>query len=416
MKVCGAVLLVVLLLGLAKLWKKKTFLLLLAASGICLAAAVLTETVQEGQEITAIPKSENGSGTIQKELLAKVEEAKIELTVTVPEKRYTPREAQEILEAEKTVLPERILGENTDFSHVCTNLALPETGTRPEVRIEWYSSDPEVFSWDGRIGDAVPETGERIRLSAVLMLQEEKADFVREITVFPPPPGDLKEKLEKEIRAENTQTESDSYVLPDEVHGKAVLWYERPERKAAYLAVLILVAGILAAVSERQKAENRRKERQEKLRSAYPELVSKLLLFLYSGISMRKALLRIAAGYQKKKKENSRYARNEAFEEVVLLCREIDNGVLETQAFEHMAERCALPPYRTLSVLMTQNQKRGGAGILEKLEQETANAFGEKKHRARVAGDAASLKLLLPLGLMLLVAFALMMVPAFLSL
>jgi tight adherence protein C len=126
---------------------------------------------------------------------------------------------------------------------------------------------------------------------------------------------------------------------------------------------------------------------------------------------MRKALFEMARQYQREKKKK----RKEIFEELLITCREIERGVTEESAYENLADRCELADYRTLSVLFVQNQKRGGAGIMKNLEDEVLMAFGERKRQARIAADAASLKLLIPLGLMLMIAFALMMIPAFLS-
>ena len=180
--------------------------------------------------------------------------------------------------------------------------------------------------------------------------------------------------------------------------------------------LLLLLTGFLLFLSERQKEDKKRKERQERLTKEYPELISRLVMLLYAGTSLRNAFYRIAGAYQKEKKEQNGFVRNEAFEEVVTVCREVENGVLETKAYANMADRCALPAYRTLSVLLAQNQKKGSAGILHTLEQEVFTAFGEKKRRTRMAGDAASMKLLLPMGLMMMVVFMIIMIPAFLSL
>ena len=49
------------------------------------------------------------------------------------------------------------------------------------------------------------------------------------------------------------------------------------------------------------------------------------------------------------------------------------------------------------------------------LESEAVSAFEERKKDARIQGERASAKLLMPMMLMLLVVFVIVMVPAFLS-
>ncbi len=417
MRICGAVVLIVLLLGFAKFWEKKVFLILLLLSGACLASAALAEMGMQKSELTAIEKNEAGTGSSQQDLVAKVGEEEVSLTVTVPEKAYTQQEADVILSEEAEALPERILGGNASFEKIDHNLSLPETGVNPAVSINWFSSAPKILSGQGMIGDTVPEDGTRVTLTAYLKLKGEKVTFEQVVTVYPTArSGNLKEDLEREVRLSNLEKESQEIVLPPDFEGQQVRWFEAPQNSAPFLAGMVLVAGIFLYVNTRNQEEKKRKLRMERLRRAYPDMVSRLLMLLYSGISMRRAFYRIAASYQREKKENDQKQNNEAFEEVVILCREIENGVTETQAYENMAERCSLPSYRTLCVLLVQNQKRGGAGIMDKMQQEVITAFGEKKRMARMAGDAASMKLLLPLGMMLMIAFALMLVPAFLSL
>lgn len=49
------------------------------------------------------------------------------------------------------------------------------------------------------------------------------------------------------------------------------------------------------------------------------------------------------------------------------------------------------------------------------LEKESVEAWEERKRKARVLGEAAATKLLVPMIMMLLVVMALIMIPAFLS-
>ena len=65
--------------------------------------------------------------------------------------------------------------------------------------------------------------------------------------------------------------------------------------------------------------------------------------------------------------------------------------------------------------MLTQNLKKGSKGLLELLEQESSEAFEERRRRARAEGEKAGTKLLLPMMLMLGVVFLLILVPAFLS-
>ncbi len=422
MEICGVVIIMVIIFGAAKIWDRKYFIVILAGAVLCFAAAVINKTGSSETNIDHLKKSNVGEGRKIKELVAKVgnEEGKAEevgIDVSVPEREYSKEECEKILKDESALLTERILGENKSADRIEYDINLPSAGNNPAVSIDWYSSDNEILNWEGKIGDEVPKNGTQITLKAVLTLQTEELIYEEKLKVYPKvSDGSLQEKLVNEIEEENKNSVEENYYLPDSVDGEKVVWYEASEESYGYVAALLLVAGILLNISKKQKEDEKKKQRTQRLKKDYPELVSRLILMLYSGSSLRNAFYSIGNNYRKRKKEGEGFKRNEAFEETVILCHEIENGITEIDAYENLAKRCALPAYRSLCVALIQNQKRGGGHIIENLEQEVINAFEEKKRQARIASDAASMKLLLPLVLMLAIVFALMMIPAFLSL
>jgi hypothetical protein len=65
--------------------------------------------------------------------------------------------------------------------------------------------------------------------------------------------------------------------------------------------------------------------------------------------------------------------------------------------------------------LIAQNLKKGNKGISELLTKEAVDAFEERKETAKRLGEEAGTKLLVPMMIMLVIVFAVIMVPAFLS-
>ena len=211
------------------------------------------------------------------------------------------------------------------------------------------------------------------------------------------------------------EEETERYLLPKKIGDSDIKWYESGENKAPYIAVLILILGIFYIWAGKRKEEEKNKKRTDDLKKEYPELISRIILLLYSGATMRNALFYIGDSYRKSMADMKDRKKNEAFEEVVITYRQMQSGVTELKAYGNMADRCALPCYRTLSIMLMQNQKRGSKGMIASLEQEVINEFAEKKRKVKSEGEIASMKLLLPLGLMLMIVFALIMVPAFFS-
>lgn len=66
-------------------------------------------------------------------------------------------------------------------------------------------------------------------------------------------------------------------------------------------------------------------------------------------------------------------------------------------------------------MMLSQNLRKGTRGLTELLEREAEDAFEQRKNLAKKAGEEAGTKLMIPLFLMLIIVFAIVIVPAFFS-
>ena len=130
-----------------------------------------------------------------------------------------------------------------------------------------------------------------------------------------------------------------------------------------------------------------------------------------AGMTARKAFQKIASDYLKRKPQKPRYA----YEAIVTACHEMDSGVAELEAYRRFGQRCGQMKYKTFSTLLIQNLQKGSRRMADMLEQEAMEAWDERKRKARVLGEAAATKLLVPMILMMAVVMAIIMIPAFLS-
>ena len=131
----------------------------------------------------------------------------------------------------------------------------------------------------------------------------------------------------------------------------------------------------------------------------YPGLIMKFTLLVQAGLTARKAFQKIALDYGKREDGKKR----EAYEEIRVACYEMDSGISEAEAYRRFGERCGQVKYKTLSTLLIQNLQKGSRYLADLLEKESVEAWEERKRKARVLGDTAATKLLLPMVLMLLV-------------
>ena len=94
---------------------------------------------------------------------------------------------------------------------------------------------------------------------------------------------------------------------------------------------------------------------------------------------------------------------------------EILSGTSEQEAYERFGERCGLAIYRKFGLLLSQNLKKGTKGLVDLLKQESIAAFEERKALAKIQGEEAGTKMLIPMFLMFGVVLVMIVIPAFLS-
>ena len=124
-------------------------------------------------------------------------------------------------------------------------------------------------------------------------------------------------------------------------------------------------------------------------------------------MTIRKAWFKIAGEYEKDQKEKEQISakacgRKKAYEEMVNVMYKISGGASEGECYEEYGIRCNLSEYRKFGMMLSQNLRKGTRGLTELLEREAA-------------GEEAGTKLMIPLFLMLIIVFAIVIVPAFFS-
>lgn len=417
MKAVLPVLVFVLLIGLyrRKKLKKKLFILFLfALAGV---SAVLAAEMYEGEtrEVTSLEKNSRDNGLEAIPLQVETEDgAREEVTITIPEFRYSEKEAQRLLEKKAKELDGKILGENRTLTHIDHNLDLPASFSDSDITIQWSSTKPEYLRWDGTLLSGIPEEGCPALLLATLYLQDQMLDYRRDIVLFPSEEkGAFAGELQEETEKLNQPSSGNRFLLPGEWKGKKLKWFQKNEQAGSGLCLLLLAGIFYCAASDRNRREHAEKKRKEQLELAYPELVSKIQLMTGAGLSVRNVFRRLTEDCRREQAGGKK--GNPALEEAARTWQEMENGVLERDAYEHLGERCGLAVYRELALLLEQNRKRGNAKMNELLEQEAQRAFETRKRTARAEGEKVSVRLLLPMGMMLVIVMALILVPAFLS-
>jgi hypothetical protein len=91
------------------------------------------------------------------------------------------------------------------------------------------------------------------------------------------------------------------------------------------------------------------------------------------------------------------------------------DGMTETQAYLEFGKRCRLHAYLKFSSLLEQNLRKGTRGLVILLQNETSQAFLERKHLAKRYGEKMSTRLMIPMMMFFVMVLVIIMVPAFLT-
>ena len=220
-------------------------------------------------------------------------------------------------------------------------------------------------------------------------------------------------RIREMVEEYNSQKQDpDYYYLPARWEGETFTWRCPGDPSGALLASMGLFAAFVVLMKKSREAQEREMKRSEQLLMDYPALVMKFALLIQAGMTAGRAFRKIAGDYRRRNPDGGR----SAYDAVAAACYEMDKrsggtgGVPEIRRAVRADES-----NKTFSTLLIQNLQKGSRHMADILEQEALDAWDERKRKARVLGEAAATKLLLPMVMMLAVVMAIIMIPAFLS-
>lgn len=339
--------------------------------------------------------------------------------VRVEPRKLTAQEGRELLAQVKERMEEYILGENTSLEEVRSDLRLLTSLEAGQVQADWELDSYEVLNLDGSIrAEGADSEGQLVELTAVLTCAGETEIYRGCARVLPPLLSQEEEfwqaVSEEEARLEAETGTAGQKELPTSVQGTALVWKEK--RLGTVLAaagLLVLTLGLIWAAKDRELKEKVR-SRELQMRRDYAQIVSKLVLLMGAGATIRSAWEILVRDYQTKREKGGQELRY-AYEEMALAAKEMQNGVAEARAYENFGMRCRVPCYLRLSALLEQNLKKGSRGLTQLLELEVQEAFEQRKELARSRGEEAATRMLLPMILLLVLVMLIVMVPAGMS-
>lgn len=402
---------------------KITLLLLCLAAGAALGLILLVQSRQneylqgETGELLARPSYGAGDTTIR--LAGTVDGEEAEYDVTISERQYTSEETQALFDELERLLPARILGENASTTRIQSDLDLLRSYEDYPFRLTYMSSNYAILHDNGTVCNEELADGDAIDVTLMVKAAYKERIYRTQIPLtIVPVPQTVEERFADAVQNALAVADADTIYgrilyLPEWVDGVRIAWSEPFHDQSLALFLLILFAGGVLCYMQDRRLREQVQARERQMMIDYPQVVSKVTLFLGAGMSVRNIFYKLAEDDQRAR-ENGREIHY-VYEEIRLMCRELDSGVSEMTAYRNLATRCRLRPYTKFISLLTQNLQKGNSALLDALEDEASAAFEERKSIARQMGEEAGTKMLLPMMLMLIITLVIIVVPAYLG-
>lgn len=380
--------------------------------------------LKEGKYLTRGETDEQVELQVQGVKKDKLQKIKKNIVIDLNEREFNKNEKAELEKKVKKYLEKTLPGKNKNLEQVTEKLNFVTSVPETDVRIEW-SYEEDYFYETGALKSFANteksdtgekgENGETTEVQAKASWKNWEKKYYFSIHLMPVvSKAEAPDKAIKKAIKEVVKNQADQKVveLPANVDGYEL--YYKEEKSSEIPIHYFALAGIFFLPVywyNRQKKDLEKRENQ--LFLDYPVFMNRVMLLLSAGLTVRQAMERISQEYKETIERGGevRYV----YEEVSVLAAQMRDGMSETRAIESFGKRCRQLPYLRFSSVLTQNLKKGAAGILDILERESLEAMEKRKERVLQMGEVAGTKLLFPMMLMLGIVMAIIMVPAFMT-
>ena len=339
---------------------------------------------------------------------------RIEIPVT--KRTYSKDEAKEAIKKGLEEILLTLPGENSSLQNITTDLNLTNEISDLGLSVRWDFGESELIDILGNVHNENLKENRNIDIEVSLSYETYEESYIIPITVCPKILSDderlLKGLIDKIANVDKESAQKDGYTLPDTYEGKRLIYHYGEAFNFNIIPIMGTVIAILLYLQEKEKERRSTEKRKRELMKDYPDIVSKLIVFIGAGLSVRQSWESIVIDYENECKENNE--RRYAYEEMVKALAKLKTGIYENTVYKDFGRSCGLRQYMKLASLLEQNRRNGLANLHSLLSMESQSAWDERINLARREGEELNTKLLLPLFMMLLIVMMIIIVPALL--
>lgn len=168
---------------------------------------------------------------------------------------------------------------------------------------------------------------------------------------------------------------------------------------------VLLIFGIAAYFYFSGLQTEQIKKRSDIYLSDFPDIVSKIALLINAGMILKEAWMKVATT-----------GTSPIYQEMQKTVDDMENGMAEVDAYYAFGTRCVIPEIKKFSSTLSQGVVKGNAELVTMVQEQNAEIWLARKHRAKQQGEKAGSKLMIPIMIMFVGILVVIIVPIFANL
>ena len=335
------------------------------------------------------------------------------IEIPVSKRVYTNEEVKEAMKKGMDEILKILPGENTSLQNITTDLNPVSELSDLGLSLKWDFGDGDIIDTQGKVDNENLSESVDIDIGVTLSYESYEESYVIPARVMPKPLTE-DESLIKRFKdyisvADKKSAGESGFYLPESFEGKKLVYHFEYGMNFHLIWIMGIIVAILLYLREKNNERQKLEKKKRELLKDYPDIVSKLIVFIGAGLSVRQSWEGIVKDYESENKEK-RYA----YEEMAKSLARLKTGTPENVVYKEFGRSCLLRQYMKLASLLEQNRKSGISTLSTLLCMESQSAWEERLNLAKREGEELNTKLLLPLFMMLLIVMMMIIVPALL--
>jgi hypothetical protein len=335
------------------------------------------------------------------------------IEIPVSKRVYSNEEVKEAMKKGMDEILNILPGENTSLQDITTDVNPVSELSDLGLNVKWDFGDGDIIDIQGKVDNENLGESVDIDIGVTLSYESYEESYVIPARVMPKPLS-ADESLIKRFKDYISVTDKKDvgeagFYLPESFEGKKLVYHLEDGMNFHLIWIMGIIVAILLYLREKNNDRQKLEKKKRELLKDYPDIVSKLIVFIGAGLSVRQSWEGIVKDYESENKEK-RYA----YEEMAKSLARLKTGTQENVVYKEFGRSCLLRQYMKLASLLEQNRKSGISTLSTLLGMESQSAWEERLNLAKREGEELNTKLLLPLFMMLLIVMMMIIVPALL--